>query len=136
MTEYWRFNPVGALEGASRRGQRLEGSALAGLGYQPLELAADGSIRSEVLDLDVRVDGRSGMEHLLRFRDPRTGEDLLTFHELEQARAEAERDRAEAETARAEAETALVAEVSVRRAAESEIARLKARIAELKADSR
>ena len=62
-----------------------------------------------------------------RFRDPRTGEDLLTFHELEQARAEAER-------AKAEAETALVAEVSARRAAESEIARLKARIAEFNAD--
>ncbi len=30
VAEYWRFNPVGELEGASRPGQRLEGSALAG----------------------------------------------------------------------------------------------------------
>ena len=135
VTEYWRFNPVGALEGASRPGQRLEGSALVGLGYEPLELAADGSIRSAVLELDVRVDSRPGMEHLLRFRDPCTGEDLLTFRESEQGRAgEAEQARAEAEQARAETETALIAEVAARYAAESEIARLKARIADLEAD--
>ncbi len=150
VTEYWRFNPVGALEGASRPGQRLEGSTLAGLGYEPLGLAADGSIRSEVLELDLRVDSRPGMEHLLRFRDPGTGEDLLTFRESEQGRTEAERAKAEAEQARAqaeqaraqadraraEAETTLNAEVVARRAAESEIARLKARITELQAGHR
>ena len=144
VTEYWRFNPVGVLKGASRSGQRLEGSTLVGLGYEPLGLGADGSIRSEVLELDLRVDSRPGMEHLLRFRDPGTGEDLLTFRESEQGRTEAERARdeadrardeadrarAEADRARAEAETALRA---TRRAAESEIARLKARIAELQA---
>ncbi|MCY4595867.1 MAG: Uma2 family endonuclease [Bryobacterales bacterium] len=133
VTEYWRFNPVGSLQGASRPGQRLEGSTLVGLGYEPLGLAADGSIRSEVLELDLRVDSRPGMEHLLRFRDPCTGEDLLTFRESEQGRAEAERAKAEAERARAEAETALNAEVVARGAAESEIARLKARITELQA---
>ena len=137
VTEYWRFNPVGVLKGASWPGQRLEGSTLVGLGYEPLGLGADGSIRSEVLELDLRVDSRPGMEHLLRFRDPGTGEDLLTFRESEQGRTEAERARdeadrarAEADRARAEAETALRA---TRRAAESEIARLKARIAELQA---
>ena len=144
VTEYWRFNPVGALEGASRPGQRLEGSTLAGLGYEPLGLAADGSIRSEVLELDLRVDSRPGMEHLLRFRDPGTGEDLLTFRESEQGRTEAERAKAEAEQAKAEADRARVeaeqarAEAeqalgAARRAAESEIARLKARITELQA---
>ena len=30
VTEYWRFNPVGALEGASRPGQRLEGGYAGG----------------------------------------------------------------------------------------------------------
>ena len=119
VAEYWRFNPVGALEGASRPRQRLEGSALAGLGYEPLAPGADGSIRSEVLQLDLRVDSRPGMEHLLRFRDPSTGEDLLTFRESERGRVEAER--------------ALGSEVAARRAAELEIARLKARIAELQA---
>ena len=154
VTEYWRFNPVGALECASRPGQRLEGNVLVGLGYEPLELAADGSICSAVLELDVRVDNRPGMEHVLRFRDPCTGEDLLTFREseqfraeaeqakavaeqaravAEQARAEAETARAENETARAENETALSAEVAARYAAEAEIARLEARIADLEA---
>ena len=130
VTEYWRFNPVGVLQGGSRPGQRLEGSALVGLGYELLELAADGSIRSAVLDLDVRVDSRPGMEHVLRFRDPCSGEDLLTFQESEQRRVEAEQARAEAETARTEAETALRA---ARLAVESETARLQARIAEFKA---
>ena len=137
VAEYWRFNPAGALEGASEAGQRLEGSALEGLGYEPLARGADGSIRSEVLGLDVRVDSRPGLEHLLRFRDPGTGEDLLTFEESEQrlteaelARAEAERARTKAEGARVEAERALGA---AKQAAASEIARLKARVAELQA---
>ena len=122
------------------RGSGWREVTLAGLGYEPLELAADGSIRSAVLELDVRVDSRPRMEHLLRFRDLCTREDLLTFRESEQARTEAERARIEAEQARAEAErargeteTALRAEVAARRAADSEIVRLQARIAELKA---
>ena len=130
VAEYWRFNPVGALEGAPEAGQRLAGSALEGLGYERMARGADGSIRSEVLGLDVRVDSRPGLEHLLRFRDPGTGEDLLTFEESEQGRIEAERARTEAERARVEAERALG---EAQQAAESEIARLKARIAELQA---
>ena len=137
VAEYWRFNPGGTLEGASAEGERLEGNSLEGLGYEPLAWRADGSIRSAVLGLDVRVDERPGMEHLLRLRDPGTGEDLLTFWESEEGRVEAERQlrgeaaaRREAEQARAEAERALGSEVAARRAAESEIARLKARIAE------
>ncbi len=137
VAEYWRFNPAGALEGASEAGQRLEGSALEGLGYEPLARGADGSIRSEVLGLDVRVDSRPGLGHLLRFRDPGTGEDLLTFEESEQGRIEAERARVEAERARTKAEGARVeaerALGAAKQAAESEIARLKARIAELQA---
>ena len=73
VAEYWRFNPAGALEGAPEAGQRLEGSALEGLGYEPLARGADGSIRSEVLGLDARVDSRPGLEHLLKFRDPGDG---------------------------------------------------------------
>ncbi len=117
VAEHWRFSPAGMLKGASREGDRLEGSVLVGLGYEPLASTADGSIRSEVLGLEVRVDDRPGMEHLLRFRDPRSGKDLLTFRESERARAEAVQ--------------ALGAEVAARHDAESEIARLKARITEL-----
>ena len=118
VAEYWRFNPGGTL-GASGEGERLERNSLEGLGYEPLARRADGSIRSAVLELDVRVDARPGMEHLLRFRDPGTGEDLLTFWESEEGRLEAEK--------------ALSSEVAARRAAEAEIARLKARIAKLQA---
>lgn len=54
------------------------------------------------------------MQHLLRFRDPKTGEDLLTFRELEQALQAAERE--------------LQAATRARQAAEAENARLNARV--------
>ena len=147
VTEYWRFNPVGALEGASKPDERLEGGTLAELGYEPLARQRDGSIASEVLGLEVRVDDRPGLGHLLRFRDPRSGEDLLTFRESEEGRTEAERALQEAERALREAEQqlravsaagragedALRAEAAARQDAESEIARLKSRIAALEA---
>ena len=126
VAEYWRFSPSGTLVGTRRSGERLEGSALVGLGYEALESRADGSIRSGVLGLDVRIDNRRGLEHLLRLRDPETGEDLLTFRESEQGRLEAERERAQAERA-------LRAEARARQAAEAENARLKARIEALEA---
>ncbi len=44
-----------------------------------------------MLGLDVRVDERPDMENQLRFRDPSTGEDLLTFRESEEGRTKAER---------------------------------------------
>ena len=56
-----------------------------------------------MLGLDVRADGK-----LLRFRDPRTGTDLLTHLESELARERAERARQAAERARSEAESAIV----------------------------
>ena len=107
VKEYWRFHPTGLLEGSRRAGTRLEGGTLRGLGYEPLATRTDGSVRSEVLGLDVRVDERPGRSHLLRFRDPKTGRDLLTFEESEQGRLEAERRRREAERARQAAEIEL-----------------------------
>ena len=102
VTEYWRFHPTGSLKGARRAATRLEGGALQGLGYEPLATRPDGSVRSEVLGLDVRVDERPGRSHLLRFRDPKTAQDLLTFEESERGRLAAERRwrEAEAEIAR------------------------------------
>ena len=81
VKEYWRFHPSGLLKGARQSATRLEGGTLQGLGYEPLATRPDGSVRSEVLGLDVRVDERPSRSHLLRFRDPRTGKDLLTFEE-------------------------------------------------------
>ena len=76
-------DPAGSLAGERER-ERLEGSVLQGVGYEPLVRGADGSIRSEVLELEVRVDDRPGMEHPLRFRDPETNEDLPMFRESEE----------------------------------------------------
>ena len=145
VEEYWRFHPTGSLKGAKRQGARLEGGALRGLGYKPLRTRPDGSIRSEVLGLDVRVDERPGSSHLLRFRDPKTGQDLLTFEESERGREaaergrqaaererhKAERGRQEADRARRDAERAHRAETSARLDAEAEVARLRAQLASL-----
>ncbi len=138
VKEYWRFHPTGSLKGAQRPKTRLEGGVLGGQGYELLESHRDGSMRSEVLGLDVRGDDRAGKHHLLRFRDPETGRDLLTFEELEDDRRLAEKDRRLAEeklleesAARREAEQAHRTEFRARRDAEVEIARLKAYFARL-----
>ena len=145
VKEYWRFHPTGSLKGAKRPGTRLEGGTLQELEYKPLLARTDGSIRSEVLGLDVRVDERPGSSHLLRFRDPKTGQDLLTFEEVEQRRQAAERGRQaaergrqaaergrhKAERARQEAERAYRAETAARQDIEAEIARLRAQITRL-----
>ena len=145
VEEYWRFHPTGSLKGAERAGTRLEGGTLQQLEYKPLLTRTDGSIRSEVLGLDVRVDERPGSSHLLRFRDPKTGQDLLTFEESERGREaaergrqaaererhKAERGRQEAERGRRDAERAHRAETSARQDAEAEVARLRAQLASL-----
>ena len=138
VEEYWRFHPTGSLKGAKRPGTRLEGGTLQETEYKPLLTRTDGSIRSEVLGLDVRVDERPGSSHLLRFRDPKTGQDLLTFEEVEQRRQAAERERQvlererhNAERARQEAERAHRAATAARQDAEAELARLRAQLARL-----
>lgn len=107
VAEYWRFHPTGLLKNAERAGARIEGSVLQGLGYKPLQSRADGSIHSEVLGLDLRVDDRSGKDHLVRFRNPDTGQDLLTFEELDRSRQTAEERWRESERRRRESEEAL-----------------------------
>ena len=145
VAEYWRFAPTGYLKDPEKTRVRLAGAVLQGLGYDPLESRPDGSIRSEVLGLDVRVDERSRKGHLLRFRDPATRQDLLTFQESEQGRREAleilsreratrraaERNQDEAERARHEAERAQREAERARREVEGEVARLRAQVARL-----
>ena len=138
VEEYWRFHPTGSLQGAKRPGTRLEGGTLQETEYKPLLRRPDGSIRSEVLGLDVRVDERPGSSHLLRFRDPATGRDMLTFEELapwqqgaESGQHQAERARQEAERGRRDAERALHAATAARQDAEAELARLRAQLARL-----
>lgn len=117
VAEYWRFDPMGFLKGADGPKVRLVGGVLQGLGYEPLRSARDGSIRSAVLGLDLHTDERPETQHLLRFRDPETGQDLLTFSELQEAQIETER--------------ALREETAARRDAEAENIRLRAQIAKL-----
>ena len=125
VEEYWRFAPKGFLQDLERERVRLVGGVLQGLGYAPLESAPDGSIRGEVLGLDIRADEQPETRHLLRFRDPETGQDLLTFGELQEARIEEAAGRREAETklrqeaaSRREAEGKLRQEAASRREAE------------------
>lgn len=123
VTEYWRFDPDGRQIPQGLEGWRLEGSK-----YRPLAVRRQaGGARtywSEVLGLDLRAEGR-----LLRFRDPRTGQDLLTHAEAHDARENAER-RADTAERRAEAERV------ARRRAEHERDQLNRRILELEAQSR
>ncbi len=100
VREYWLFDPKGD---AYPQGEpRLQGFGLVDGEYQPLESRlVDGErvIRSEVLGLDVRVDGE-----LLRFRDAATGADVRHRPEVEadEKRAQAAAERAESRAERAE----------------------------------
>ena len=143
VPEYWMFDPKGGVY--PRGTPRLQGLKLVDGEYHPLEpKVVDGErvIHSEVLGLDVRVDGE-----LLRFRDPATGKDVRHRDEIEAdeelAQAAAERaqavaERAEAAIERAQAETRQ--EAAQRKSAEARAereaasrAKAEARVAELEA---
>ena len=108
VTEYWRFDHTGGRY----HDAPLAGDALVDDRYAPLPTRhePDGLIwgHSEILELDLCWDAGN-----LRFRDPATGEFLLTPEELQAERdaataerdvATAERDRAQARAQAAEAE--------------------------------
>ena len=129
VPEYWLFDPKGGLYPAGT--PRLQGLKLVGGEYQSLEsrlLDGERTIRSEVLGLDVRIDGE-----LLRFRDVATGRDIQ-HHPEATAAAKQEADlrktaeaRAEREAGRAEREAALAKqEAAARSAAEARVAELEA----------
>ena len=143
VPEYWMFDPKG--DAYPRGTPRLQGLKLADGEYLPLpsRLAAGGPmIRSEVLGLDVRVDGE-----LLRFRDAATGRDVPHWSDGQaaaeradaqakqeaaqrkaaEAKAEREAARAERQAARARQEAArAIREASARSAAEARVAQLEA----------
>ena len=136
VPEYWMFDAKGDVYPPGT--PRLQGLKLVDGEYGPLKShLVDGKrmIRSEVLGLDVRVDGE-----LLRFRDVATGRDIQHRSEVEadkehvqaqlrqetaqrktaEARAQREAARAEQEATRAEREAA------IRSAAEARVAELEA----------
>ena len=101
VPEYWMFDAKGDVYPPGT--PRLQGLKLVDGEYRPLKSRlVDGKrmIRSEVLGLDVRVDGE-----LLRFRDVATGKDVRHRGEIE-----ADEERAQAQT-RQEAEQRKAAEV-------------------------
>ena len=115
VPEYWLFDPKGDLYPPGT--PRLQGLKLVDCEYRPLKsrlVDGEWTIRSEVLGLDIRVDGE-----LLRFRDVATGRDVRRRSEVE-----ADEERAQAATDRAEARAEQ--EVALRLAAEARVAELEA----------
>ena len=109
VAEYWMMDPYGDYLDAPLIGYRLGDDG----GYQRIEPRSDGVYPSAVLGLELRVE-----DGLLRFRDPRSGEDLKTYDELHDARGSAATELKEA-AARLEREQAERA-AALRRIAELE----------------
>ena len=134
VTEYFLFDPLDEYLRPPFQGYRLEQDR-----YVALRPAADGSLWSVVLGLELHVRG----EHLRLF-DPEDQRWLPLPEEEQAARQEAEARAtvaearatvAEARTTVAEArattaETRVAAEMEARRAAEAELARLRAQLDE------
>ncbi|MEA1052639.1 hypothetical protein U5801_22920 [Lamprobacter modestohalophilus] len=80
---------------------------------------------SEVLGLMLRLDGNG-----FHFADAETGQLLLTYDELEEARLEAEAVRFETERALRDAESKATREAALRHEAEQRIAELEAQLRE------
>ena len=139
VPEYWLFDPQGDI--FRRRGEpQLQGLKLVGTEYQPLDSVREHGrvvIRSEVLCLDLRVEGE-----LIRFRDVATGEDVLHRDETEAARvreaaqlraAQARAERAESRVQQVEAQ--VEREAADRQAAQERVAELEAALLRLRKGS-
>ncbi len=119
VREYCQYDPTGEYLGT-----RLKGARLAAGRYETLAAgrSAGGgpTLSSEVLQLELFIDG----EGEFRFRDPVTGQVLLS-HLEEHVRADQEAVRADQEAVRADQEAARAdREAAARRAAEARIAEL------------
>ena len=145
VTEYFRYAPTNRRM-AGMNGHRLVGETLRAGQWQPLPRLGEERVLSAVLGLELRVrqEYTQGPFRELRFHDPTTGKDLPTHKEdklareaerqrrlaEQRARKEAERAREEAERAREEAERTRETERRRRIAAEREMAKLRASLAE------
>ncbi len=94
VAEYWLFDPTKEhLLSPPLRGMRLVGRSYRDLPVLQLATSANApALRSEVLGLDLRLE-----QGALRFRDPATGEDLLSHEEAVAACEAAEARVAELE---------------------------------------
>ena len=113
VKEYWMYDPTGEYLSPVLQGLRLAGGAYV---RQLAVSSPDGALtlRSETLGLELRAQGAE-----MRFRDPATGQVLLSHQEADAARREAD-------TARREAEARAEREAAARRAAEARVAELEA----------
>ena len=117
VKEYWQYDPTGKYFTPVLQGLRLAGGAYV---HQLAVTSPDGALTltSETLGLELRAQGGE-----MRFRDPVTGQVLLSQYEEHAARREAEA-RANAVAARAEREAAAL------KAAEARVAELEALLRE------
>ena len=138
VREYWQYDPTAEHLGVHLKGRRLVAGRYE---PQPVVESLDGTLllRSETLDLDLRVKGEE-----MYFLAPGTGERLLNHREQDAARraAESRADAAESRVVAAEtradaaesranaAETRAEREHAARLAAEAELAALRARLSE------
>ena len=115
VREYWQYDPTGDYLKPPLKGFRLVGENYELL---PASIAEGGKlvVHSEVLGLDVRLENDQ-----LRFYDPVTGQKLLSYQEVEQARQQAEQ-------AHQEAEERLRQETAARLALEARLAELEAQL--------
>ncbi len=92
VREYFAYDPLGRTMARQPGGRRMRGERLAGGVYRELPREADGSIRGEVLGLDLRVKRRETEPEWrqLRFTEPSTGDDLPTSLEVHALRIKAE----------------------------------------------
>ncbi len=127
VAEYWQYDPTGDYLRPQLQGERLSGGEYQAL---PMDELEEGTLAltSGVLGLELRV-----MERGLRFRDPVTGEDLLSHAEHRagreqerQGRQQAEQDRQRAEQGWQRAEQDRQRERQARQAAEARLAELEA----------
>ena len=100
VKEYWMYDPTGEYLSPVLQGLRLAGGAYV---RQLAVSSPDGALtlRSETLGLELRAQGAE-----MRFRDPATGQVLLSHQEADAARREADTARREADAARWDADTA------------------------------
>ena len=100
VKEYWMYDPTGEYLSPVLQGLRLAGGAYV---RQLAVSSPDGALtlRSETLGLELRAKGAE-----MRFRDPATGQVLLSHQEADAARREADTARWDADTACRDADAA------------------------------
>ncbi|MBD2090499.1 Uma2 family endonuclease [Microcoleus sp. FACHB-1515] len=125
VQEYFQYDPTGDYLQPVLQGMRLQDG-----NYFAIEPTSENplTLHSETLQLDLRIEAGK-----LRFYNPATGEKLLAYAELEQARQEAEAARQEAEQAKRAAEQRANQEAIARQAIESRMAELEAELRRLQA---